>query len=120
MIKILQKLQSPVINKYHDSPSELGEYDIKHLQHEFSEEEFKGIYEYRQWGYEWTWVLIGTTWEKWYKFYLGHCSCYWPLENLNRNPSYTKEDILKLIDGMLDEGYSKENIDEFRNFVLSN
>ena len=70
-------------------------------------------------------MLIGTIGpDKWYKFYLGHCSCYGPLENLHNNPTYTKEEILKLIDHLQDDyhggDYTIEVVDEFRDFVLAN
>ena len=123
MITLLQNLKA-TFNSW-EVRREFSQYDIDYLQHRFSEDIFKGIYEYRYGSYEWTGLLIATTWsDKWYKIYLGHCSCYGPLENLNNNPVYTKEEILKLIDNLLNHfdwrNYTEEVVQEFRDFVLTN
>lgn len=62
---------------------------------EFNDYNFS-VTDYEQGDYDWSWEAWSENDWYFYKFYLWHCSCYWPFEN--RPPAkFTEEEALKLM-----------------------
>lgn len=99
------------------STDTFSEWDIKRLFASFPD--MIGIYNYSYECYSWSGYLIGKYKRKWYAIPLGHCSCYWPLEDCSRSIAYNKKDILKLVKN-LSKYYADENEkNKFIDFILN-
>lgn len=99
------------------STSTFSEWDLKHLFAMFPD--MIGIYNYSYECYEGSWYLIGKYKRKWYAIPLGHCSCYWPLDNCDKSIQYTKLDILKLVKKMNKYDASEDEKNKFIEFITN-
>jgi len=107
--------------KYLQDSTNFSEYDLERIEHLNLE---KWVTNYSYVAYGWTGFLIAKDAENlWFKFELGHCSCYGPLENWY-SWKFTKEEMLELIKALDPEEYgdhvTKEEKQAFLDFVINN
>ena len=105
------------INLTYIGTETFSEWDIKHLFASFPD--MIGIYNYYIDWYDWGWYLIGKYKRKWYAIPLGHCSCYWPLEDCSKSIAYNKKDILKLVKNMGKYDANEDSKNKFIEFITN-
>lgn len=115
MLQLQSVTSIPSSEWYDNERSEFSEYDVRDLEKNFPN--MVGIYDYRQGSYSGSGYLIGLSEDKWYAIPLGHCSCYWPLEDCHRSIAYSKEDITTLVEKLWDSDLSEEVRQEFLTFI---
>lgn len=91
---------------YNVGHEELDDYDLEYLDKEAYE---YLIYNYHYEEYEGDGVaLLKDNNGKFMLIYLGHCSCYGPLEECNPKCIYSLEEITKLLDNRRQDSYDRK------------